>query len=322
MERICAVDGGGLRGVLSAEIGRRLTCEVPGWETHASIWAGTSTGAIIAAAMAKGLEWVDVVQLYRENAEAIFDDRDLWDKLVGRADEFFRANYDRDGIHAALLEVFGEDTLGDLAKHVVIPTFYLGDANRPASVKVLHNFENEGNDRHISVVDAIEASSAAPLYFPSKSLSDPRLPGQFIDGGVVLNNPSAAALAKALKMGRTQDGHDFEWLAGLRLLSISTGTNPVVVTGGDWGARQWVVKAGSPLVRVIFDGQVGVSDYLSREFCEAFGAKYLRIDVVLPKDVELDDVKAVPQLVDWANEADLSEAVDWLREHWVPGQSA
>lgn len=308
-------DGGGVRGVLAARVTERLRDAVPGLLIGADGFGGTSTGSILAAALALGLDPAACTKLYCDRAADIFADRDWRDTLSGPMDEYWRANYDRDGLREALEAVFGSSTLGDLPRRVVIPTFYYGYGKRPASVKVWHNFEGAGNDRHVSVVDVVEASSAAPLYFPAKESPDPaRYTGTFGDGGLVMNNPCGAVLAKILKMQRLRTT---ALLSSIRILSISCGSVPLVVPAGDWGARQWVVKGGSPLLRVLFEGQVGATDYLTREVLEALGAKYFRVDVPLPEEVGLDDAAQIQKLLQWADAADLSDAVRWLKSWWV-----
>lgn len=309
--KILACDGGGIRGVLSAEILRRLE-EEHKFLARVDLFAGTSTGSIIAAALAAGLHPERVVDLYSAEGAAIFAPRDLADRLAGSLDEYVRANYGSDGLRRALTGVFGDAVLGDLPRGVLIPTVYLGDEARPASVKVFHNLPGPGTDRAVRVVDALMASAAAPLYFPAHDARDPRLPGVFADGGLAANNPAACALAKALKVARTTGaggGYD------VRLLSLSCGSNPLVVEGGDWGVRQWVVQ-GAPLVRLVFDGPVGVADYVCREILDALEGAYFRLDPKLPREVGLDDVAAVPELVRVAREVDLDEVAAWVRIHF------
>src|SRR6266849_2029556 len=52
--RILALDGGGIRGVYTAVLLQRLSKEVPGFLGRADLLAGTSTGGILALALAEG----------------------------------------------------------------------------------------------------------------------------------------------------------------------------------------------------------------------------------------------------------------------------
>ena len=60
---ILAIDGGGYRGVYSAHILKRIEEEFgQNWLKKFGLIAGTSTGAIIAAALAKGLPASKIVE--------------------------------------------------------------------------------------------------------------------------------------------------------------------------------------------------------------------------------------------------------------------
>jgi hypothetical protein len=71
--RILSLDGGGIRGAFTAaflaDIERRLGCRVA---DHFDLIAGTSTGGIIAAALAAGEPASRVVEFYRSRGPRIF----------------------------------------------------------------------------------------------------------------------------------------------------------------------------------------------------------------------------------------------------------
>ena len=69
---ILTFDGGGIRGVYTAVLLRRLSQQVPGFLDRAQLLAGTSTGGILALAIAKGLTADELVKLYQDNGKQIF----------------------------------------------------------------------------------------------------------------------------------------------------------------------------------------------------------------------------------------------------------
>ena len=69
---ILACDGGGIRGYLTALIVERLNKEVP-FIDRVNLFAGTSTGSILAIGLAHGLSPESLVKLYRDEGEKIFD---------------------------------------------------------------------------------------------------------------------------------------------------------------------------------------------------------------------------------------------------------
>ena len=66
------------------------------------------------------------------------------------------------------------------------------------------------------------STSAAPTYFPSY--------GVFVDGGVIANNPSMAAIAQALD-GRNQASERATTLDEIKLLSVGTGASLQYIAG-------------------------------------------------------------------------------------------
>ena len=44
--------------------------------------------------------------------------------------------------------------------------------------------------------------------------------------------------------------------------------------------------------------------------------RYIRVNPKLAKQTELDDWKAIPQLIQTAKDYDLDPAIDWIEKHW------
>jgi uncharacterized protein len=300
--RILSFDGGGIRGLVTTVLLERLTREVPALITKADLLAGTSTGGIIALGLAFGKSPTDLRQLYYQNGEAIFDDsfvRDIRD-LGGLAG----AKYDNDNLKALLSNVFGTSELRDLAKKVLIPSFDLDNQNRDDrqrrwAPKFFHNFEGEDSDGQLGVLDVALYTSAAPTYFPSY--------GGYIDGGVVANNPSMAALAQ------TQDPRalitDRPQLSEISLLSVGTGTSLYYIKGQrlDWGELEWA----KPIVTLMLEANMGVADYQCRQ---VMGEQYHRLAPIFDPGttINLDDWRRRDDLIAFAAQVDITTTVQWL----------
>jgi uncharacterized protein len=126
----------------------------------------------------------------------------------------------------------GAPCLGDITKHhVLVTSFQLDD--QKLSDWYPHFFHNYPNSPYLdlSVVDCALRSAAAPTIFPSHQ--------GYIDGGMMANNPSTAAIAFAL-------GHHGSELAlaDISLLSVGTGLSPSIVktNTSHWGVVQWLVN--------------------------------------------------------------------------------
>ncbi len=298
---ILSLDGGGIRGVLTAKLIERLEASCP-FLDRVELMAGTSTGGILALGLSRGLDPSTLVELYRGDAARIFGHRDALDAMVGSADELFRADYDNEkGLRQALMAHFGTSRLKELQKKVLIPTFDLsgmlpGASQEQWKPKFLHNFDTPGNDGDVLALDAALRTSAAPTYFPSYQ--------GYIDGGVVANNPSMCAVAKAVKAGIA-----FEDIV---VLSIGTGQSPERIPDErhDWGLSQWSRR----IVPLVLGGGVGIADY---QCAELLGERYMRLDVALEEPIALDAIERVPDMIDMAEAAPLVAVERFIRT-WIP----
>lgn len=284
--KILSLDGGGIRGILSARLMARLSEKAPGWTKRSDMIAGTSTGGILALALSFGLTPDDCVKLYAEGGERIFASRGfLSDDLI--LDEAWRANYDNEGLIDLLKENFGDTKIGELKQRVFVPTFDL-EIWRP-------DFIDSTQDRwkELSVVDAALMTSAAPTYFPTK--------GKYVDGGVAANNPAGCALAAAHR-----DGFQNEDIV---LMSIGTGFNPNSMEGGDHGYRTWLKH----LIPLLMEGPQKAEEYKVRM---QLNGQQFRLNPLLGRVIDLADYEASAELIAEADEEDLKKADAWLNEFW------
>lgn len=203
---ILAVDGGGYRGVYAAHILKRIEEEFgSSWLKKFGLIAGTSTGAIIAASLARGLTASNVVDFYKKHGEAIFQKR-LFPRfgLLG-------SKYSNQYLKTVLKEVFGKDfTLGQIEIPLILPSTDIGNG----TVHVIKSSYDKGfvRDKNRLLYEAVLASCSAPTYF------NPYLMDKYLlaDGGLWANNPSLVAAIDAKR--RLGQG-----LGNLKILSIGTG---------------------------------------------------------------------------------------------------
>ncbi len=312
--RILALDGGGIRGVLTAVLLDRLQQGYPNLLADnpgaVTLYAGTSTGGIIALGLADRMTPAQMRDLYVVNGKSIFDSS--WTRSVTDLGGLAGAEYHNQELKNVLNETFGAKKLGDLARRVLIASFQLdNNANDPAqrtwNPKFFHNFPGADSDADALIVDVAMETSAAPTYFPSYN--------GYVDGGVVANNPAMAALAQALD-GRNQPQERAAGLDEIMTLSVGTGTALQYIDTSrgqlDWGDAQWV----QPLINIMIDGSVGVADF---ECKQLLGPRYFRLAPIFkPGDaIALDAVGRVVDLINFAQAVDLTDAFTWLNlNHW------
>lgn len=238
-KRILALDGGGLRGVLTLGMLREIEALLlarhgndPDFRLcdYFDLIAGTSTGAIIAAALSLGMS-VDEVHGHYMNLGKLVFKRSLlrWGAL--------RAKFDGNKVREALIGVYGERRLDspDFRTGLLVVTKRLdtGSAwpitNHPDSKYFKRGTQATtiANGEY-PLWQVVRASTAAPYFFDPETIGIGRaaaglkaVTGDFVDGGVSpSNNPALQALMTA-----TMDGYRFGWPVGeSQLLVVSVGT--------------------------------------------------------------------------------------------------
>jgi uncharacterized protein len=237
-KRILALDGGGLRGILTLGILQRVEDILrqrhggsPDFRLshYFDLIAGTSTGAIIAATLALGWSVEELRSKYMTLGSEVFQKGFLRDGLL-------RAKYDKDKLIAQLKEVFGADTtLGsprlETGLLVVTKRIDTGScwpmSNNPRGKYFPARANNIVGNGDYPLWQVVRASTAAPSYFDPESITIATAPGQkpaegdFIDGGMSpFNNPALMAMMYA-----TMDGYRIGWPTGAdKLLLVSVGT--------------------------------------------------------------------------------------------------
>ncbi|CAH2212669.1 patatin-like phospholipase family protein [Tepidibacter aestuarii] len=295
--RIMAFDGGGIRGVLSATILKRLEIENKKLIKSTDLFAGTSTGSFIALGLAYGLPVKEILNLYSMiNCRYIFSPK---------YNELFRPKYNNKHLKEVLMRVFPKNLkLKDLKKKVLIPSFEVISKDNGSWKPMFYtNFEEMGTDNEY-VIDVALYSSAAPVYFPSYK--------KHIDGGIIANNPSLASIC----VSKNVNGANKK-LEDMRILSIGTGFNHnnIKADTRKWGAIEWGLSQNPPypLLSILFDGNMDADSYYSRELLRD---NFLRVNPQISKSIDLDDCKEIPYLINIANSYDIKFVNDWINNKW------
>jgi uncharacterized protein len=218
--------------------------------------AGTSTGAIIACAIAARVSLERVTLLYRQHGPAIFPEQ-----VPSRLPSILlqiprRGHLNARGARAlrqALTECFGQRTLAQVFQEsglaVCVPTVNMR-THRAWVFKTPHLQGTNHRDDQYSLVDVCMASTAAPIFRSLEALParDPQTHDVFADGGLWANNPVLVALLDALQ------------IAGPRPIEIYCAGNPSRLGGflvdkneAHWGYTQW--RFGATAAEISIDAQ-------------------------------------------------------------------
>lgn len=263
--RILSFDGGGIRGLIPAIWLSRLERELGGpIADHVDLVAGTSTGAILAAAVGLRIPMSEVVDLYRKRGREIFPGgaKRLWSRvsrLIGEG--VSQPKYDAKGLSRALRETLRtaeleEPTFGYLSDSTGIKVMITSYDTISRTAFVMKSWDGRYNQ--LKLWEVVKASASAPTYFPAHVLEINGVERALIDGGVVANNPAVAAVATAVRvLGGVHEG-----IGGRDIVLGSFGTGELAreISKEDaleWGPLEWAI----PVIDVLFDGSADAADY-------------------------------------------------------------
>ncbi|QGJ68358.1 Patatin-like phospholipase/acyl hydrolase [Planctomycetales bacterium 10988] len=324
--RIIALDGGGIRGVMTAIWLSRLEQKLGGrLRDHIDLIAGTSTGSILACGVSVGIPADDIVDMYLTRGQEVFPtfSSRFWERVQRTFQEGLSApRYDGLGLNRVLKSVFREETFGNLKIRPTIVVSYNAFEREAVLFKnTLDNFT------HLPVWEVVRASSSAPAYFPAHimKLAKERIP--LIDGGVVANNPTACAIAEGIRHTRLfpPNGRPVV-LEDIVVASFGTGqtTRRITVEEAlEWGGVQWAL----PVLDVLFDGAGDAVDFTSKQLLaeDSYFRFQCRLDSKLD-DLDNADPRNLKELVATAEdylkhsggEEKLQQLADLLKENPQP----
>lgn len=263
--RVLSFDGGGIRGLITAtwlaELERRLDRPLG---SCVDFVAGTSTGAILAAAVALRIPMATVAMMFKERGSEIFPRgaRGLWDRATRLLEHgISQPRYSGAGLDQVLRETL---RLPDWSQALSFGAMTGGPGMLITSYDTVSReavVMKSWDQRyaHLPLWEVVRASCSAPAYFPAKEMTITGRDRALIDGGVVANNPAAAILAtvtqrlNAETRGRT-DGD-------ILVASFGAGQlcRPISAESArEWGALEWAI----PIIDVLFDGTADATDYL------------------------------------------------------------
>ena len=284
--RILAIDGGGIRGVVPAHIlccmKQRLGIDI---NRQFDMIAGTSTGAIVAAAIACRIDPTIIFSLYREHGPKIFSKRNSF--LPSKCRLAVHSLYSKDTLQSLLKDIFKDVRLGEITVPLLLPATDIGNGG----VHVFKsNYSKEfTRDGEVLVRDAVLASCSAPTFF------DPTKCKEYLlaDGGLWANNPSLAAVIDAQRRLNAK-------LSGIRILSLGTGLAKKYYGVGvnkKWGFfTGW---RGEEFISFIMSLQAqSTHNYLQLMLQKG---QILRIDFESELPLPLDDCSAIENLVSRAD---------------------
>ena len=261
---ILSIDGGGIRTIASIVFLKELEAQlkVPLAQKF-DFFIGTSAGAISCLGLAiNKMPAADLMNFWTKENLIKTMSNSSWETSLGIMQ--INPKYSNEGKRQVLRDFFSDKKLKDASKPVAVTSY---DIEKRLPV-LLTSY----NDPEISVVDSGDATSAAPVYYPTAEIGDRFL----IDGGIVANHPVLHGYVEAKKIYPDNE---------LVVLSVGTGLNKKSLKGKDskkWGLIGWMMHDLFGLM---------VESSMDHELAEELiGKNYLRINSSLGRvNRRLDD---------------------------------
>ena len=198
--KLLAIDGGGIRGVLSLAVLARIESLLiaesgrPDYRLadYFDYVSGTSTGGIIAAGIATGMSVAEILDFYVRNGANMFEKARLVDRVR------LLAQYQSEPLAEQLRAAFGGKTTLDAPEIESLLLLMMRNATTDSPWPVSNNpfakyndLAHSGCNLKFPLWQLVRASTAAPTYFPPEVIECGGKPFVFVDGGITMyNNPS------------------------------------------------------------------------------------------------------------------------------------
>ncbi len=244
-KKILSCDGGGILGLMSVEILAKLEADLRQQTRNPNLVladyfdfvCGTSTGAIIAACIATGMDTATLRQFYVGSGEQMFDKASLLKRLRYSYNDEPLARLLRSQLNVALgypadaaPATLGDEKLRCLL--MMVMRNHSTDSPWPVSNNPFAKYNQKARldcNLNLPLWQLVRASTAAPTFFPPEVVTfAPDTPNEyqfvFVDGGVTTYN-NAAFLAFQMA---TAAPYQVGWKTGVdQLLIVSVGTGQV-----------------------------------------------------------------------------------------------
>jgi predicted acylesterase/phospholipase RssA len=269
-KKLLALDGGGIRGVITLEILAAIEIIVRGklgpnavLSDYFDYLAGTSTGAIIAACLSVGMSVADVREFYVASGPEMFSKASVLER--------FRYKFGQDHLAAQLKQVFGATTTLGSDRLRTLLMMIMRNATTDSPWPLSNNPRARYNDParqdsnlNLPLWQLVRASTAAPTYFPPEVVQVGEHSFLFVDGGVTMyNNPAFQLFLMA-----TVEPYNLQWPVGvdrMLLVSVGTGTSPEANANLQPNDMNLLYNAGS-IPSALMYAALNEQDFLCRTF--------------------------------------------------------
>jgi len=294
MRTVLSIRGGGIRGVIPCCCLMKLEEQLGGLtRDHIDFCAGTSTGALLTAAVAAGIPAAELLKVYTGRSKEIFTPTGPIAAAKRLAVGFM---YDPNHLRDVLVSVFGTTAatwaINDSPLKIMISATAMNGHNW---FFVRDNPKNAGTTGAVKLVDSAVASACAPTYFDHWKINIAGQEVRFFDGGVGgTANPAYQACVEAFE-------YDDLVPADTRVVSLGTGYFPASGTppSGLFGTIGWTTST------LVDSSEDWVDGAVNRQW----PGTLTTINPRLPREIDEADLSAIPALVQIGQQ--VAEGLDW-----------
>ena len=296
MRNILSIRGGGIRGIIPCCCLIKLETQLGGvTRDHVDFCAGTSTGALLTAAVAAGIPASALLKVYTDRSKEIFTPTGLVADAKRVAEGYM---YDPQHLHDVLVSVFGPAaswTINNSPIRIMISATAM-DGHNWFFVK--DNAKNKAATGAVKLIDAAVASACAPTYFNHWCIDG--IQGQticFFDGGVGgTANPAYQACVEAFV-------YDDFTAADTRVVALGTGFFPAP-NQAPHGLLKTIGWTTSTLVD-------SAEDWVDDAVNLQWPGIMQNFNPQLPSDIDEADLSAIPTLVEIGQK--MAADLDWAK---------
>lgn len=293
--QVLSLDGGGVRGILTARIlqGLEDVKDGPASDYFDAIY-GTSTGSLIAAGLTTSAVGTakKVVELYLQWAPQIFHQTYLRECYT--ADGWDYTKYSDEGLIQTLQAFAGDEKFVNLKRQVCFPAY---DLTQKKTIWFSRDEAQKRGWTDLPLASVLRATTAAPTYFEGKITILDGVAHRLVDGGLNYNNPVRRVVVDACALSNRRPE--------MTILSVGNGYHDSVISDAVFthgGTIQWANTAFS-----IMNRQQEIESTFEASQILSDPARLMRIEPELAQAIALDDASKLDELV--------RAASDWLADN-------
>ncbi len=294
MRHILSVRGGGIRGIIPACCLIELESQLGGLaRDHIDYCAGTSTGALISAAVAVGLPATEILKVYTVRSKEIFTPTGIIADVKRVAEGYI---YDPIHLQKVLVSEFGAEAewvVNDSPIGVMLSATAMNGHNW---FFVKDNPKNRQTTGKVKLIDAAVASACAPTYFDHWTIDG--IEGKtisFFDGGSGgTANPAYQACVEAFLYDDFSPTDD-------KVISLGTGYYP-----GSNEPPKGLLSTVGWVTSALVDSS---EDWVDKAVHLQWPHVMHTLNIELPSDIDEADTSAISALVEVGQK--LAATLDW-----------